>query len=335
MFRFPDIDFVIFDLEWSVWENQNYILEIGAIKKRNGLILDKFYKLLKYNLPISEKVTELTGITNFEILDKGEDREKSILQFLLFIEGAVLVSHDVQNDLRVLKSEAYRLGLEVDNFSICTLKLSQKVYLLNKYNLYNLAEKIELDVPEKIHRANIDAHLTCQIFNKIIDELPDNIINIKDMKNWNTGEKKLFEYKIKTKPEFDNLDSIYRGFFDGASSGNPGKMGIGFAIIDEVSNIKYAGSQHIGNGTNNEAEYVALISLLKVANLGGIKNLKVFGDSQLVVKQIKGEWQVKAENLKPLFREARELTKKFKSFSIDWIRREENTLADDLSKKSI
>jgi DNA polymerase III epsilon subunit-like protein len=335
MIRFPDIDFVIFDLEWSFWEDKQYILEIGAIKKRNGEILDKFYKLLKYNLPIPEKISELTGITNQNV-ENGEHRENSILEFLLFIEGSILVSHDIQGDLKVLKSEAYRLGLEVTNTILCTLKLSQKIFLAKKYNLYAIAQLIEIPFTENFrsHRADSDAEMTCKLFNQIIKELPEEIQTIKDIKTWNGEYKKLYDYKIVGEPHFDG-NKNYRGFFDGASSGNPGKMGIGFAIIDEVGNAVYEGSQFIGKGTNNEAEYMALLSLLNVAKVGGIKNIKVFGDSQLVVKHIKREWKLNAENLKPLYKNVVNLIPSFNNFAIEWIRREENTLADALSKKSL
>ena len=88
----------------------NIFLKLEQLK-RNGEILDKFYKLLKYNLPIPEKISELTGITNQNV-ENGEHRENSILEFLLFIEGSILVSHDIQGDLKVLKVKLIVLDLK-------------------------------------------------------------------------------------------------------------------------------------------------------------------------------------------------------------------------------
>jgi len=142
---------------------------------------------------------------------------------------------------------------------------------------------------------------------------------------------------IKRDTEMLELDKSakYRGFFDGASAGNPGKMGTGFIILTENGETIFEGAEYIGVGTNNEAEYQALISLLKVSVKSEVQNIDIFGDSQLIIKQVLGEWKVKAENLKPFVREAQNLYSQIPNISLGWIRREKNTLADALSKKGI
>ena len=76
------------------------------------------------------------------------------------------------------------------------------------------------------------------------------------------------------------------GYFDGASRGNPGKAGAGALMINEEGKVVWEASRFLGEKTNNEAEYMALIMLLKAAKERGIRSLRVFGDSKLVVSQI-------------------------------------------------
>jgi ribonuclease HI len=113
--------------------------------------------------------------------------------------------------------------------------------------------------------------------------------------------------------------------------GNPGKIGIGFVILDSSNEIVYQRGEVIGTGTNNEAEYFALILLLETALKNGISTMGIFGDSKLVVEQVSGRWKVKAENLKPFSEVAKENLKKG-HFSVSWVSRDKNKLADSLSK---
>lgn len=329
---FKDVEFTIFDLEWATRKNKNsYIIEIGAVKVKNGKIIDKFDTLLKYTKSLSPAVSSLTGITN-QMLLYGKDREETLFEFFLFIENSVLVAHDINNDIKVLKEEAFRLGLEVENLQICSLKLSQKIFLVERYNLQFLANFLNIKTL-KLHRAYKDSYILFEIFQKILKSLPENIVSPQDIKNLNIGRKKLITHKIETVEL--NKDLAYTGFFDGASAGNPGKMGIGFVIISEKNETVCEGAEYIGVGTNNESEYQALISLLKFSVQNGIKNIAIFGDSNLVVKQVLGEWQVKAENLKPFAKEAQNLYKKIPNASLKWIKRDDNKIADALSKKGV
>ena len=327
-----DVEFTIFDLEWVTRrDRKSFIVEIGAIKFRNGEITGRFNKLLQYLKPIDPVIVELTGITN-QMLKFGANREKTILEFLLFIENTVLVAHDIKNDMIVLNAESERLGLLVPNPNICTLKLSEQMFLIEKYNLQAVAKFLGVKTLGK-HRAFKDATILYEIFMKMLLNLPKNIDTVQEMINLNKGRKKL----IKSKFDLIKLDTSksYVGFFDGASAGNPGKMGSGFVIFDENKKPVIEGAEYIGVGTNNEAEYQAVISLLQFAVQHKIENLAVFGDSKLVIKQILGEWKVKAENLKPYVREAQKLTAQIPNIVMEWIPREQNTYADRLSKKGV
>ncbi|QIB26288.1 ribonuclease HI family protein [Caloranaerobacter azorensis] len=118
---------------------------------------------------------------------------------------------------------------------------------------------------------------------------------------------------------------------DGGSRGNPGLAGIGVIIYDESKNVVLELSQYIGIQTNNVAEYKALVRALELSYEMGIKDVEFYMDSELVVKQIKGEYRVKNERMKPFFEIANSLISQFDNFSIHHVRRERNKRADELA----
>ncbi|HPX04005.1 MAG TPA: ribonuclease HI family protein [Synergistaceae bacterium] len=124
------------------------------------------------------------------------------------------------------------------------------------------------------------------------------------------------------------------GYFDGASRGNPGKAGAGALLINEDGKIIWEASRFLGEKTNNEAEYMALIMLLKAAKDRGIKSLRVYGDSKLVVSQISRQWKINLPHLRLLAREAWDLAEGM-DITYSWIPREENKRADMLSNEGI
>jgi len=124
-------------------------------------------------------------------------------------------------------------------------------------------------------------------------------------------------------------------FTDGASRGNPGQAGAGIAIFDEEGNELVGTGHYLGQCTNNEAEYRALLFGLAKCREFGRGMLKVHLDSELIVKQIRGEYRVKHPNLKPLFQEAMQKLSDFASFSVTHVRREKNSRADELANLAI
>jgi len=124
-------------------------------------------------------------------------------------------------------------------------------------------------------------------------------------------------------------------YIDGASSGNPGHAAVGVVIKDKLRNREEMISQYIGIGTNNFAEYAALITALQRAQELGAKEVYIKSDSELLVKQLKGEYKVKSDNLKQLNEQAVRLLKAFRFFRIEHIKREFNEEADKLAKKAI
>jgi ribonuclease HI len=126
-----------------------------------------------------------------------------------------------------------------------------------------------------------------------------------------------------------------RLYTDGAARGNPGPAGAGAVIVNPDGHIVAKIGKFLGESTNNVAEYMGLILGLRRAKAMGIKELEVYSDSELLVKQLVGEYQVKAEHLRPLHEEARGLLQGFGFVQVRHIPREENEQADAMSNRAI
>jgi ribonuclease HI len=123
-------------------------------------------------------------------------------------------------------------------------------------------------------------------------------------------------------------------YTDGAARGNPGPAGIGIVIKKGSATLAEI-SDFIGKATNNVAEYMAFIRGLEEALILGATKIECFSDSELLVKQIKGEYKVKNEGLIPLHHHVKSLIRKFKTFSIEHTLRDENKHADNLANRGI
>lgn len=123
-------------------------------------------------------------------------------------------------------------------------------------------------------------------------------------------------------------------FVDGASIGNPGPAGAGVLIKDESGVELAALSENLGAATSNVAEYKALILGLKEAERMGFASVRIFTDSELVANQVRGDWRIKDEKLKPLAKEAIEILDKFDYHEITSIDRTKNRRADKLAKRA-
>lgn len=122
---------------------------------------------------------------------------------------------------------------------------------------------------------------------------------------------------------------------DGASRGNPGKAGIGYVIRDKNGGVIKEGSKYIGIATNNVSEYTALIFSLEAAREMGAEEVNIYADSELVVKQINGEYRVRDEGLKPLYNKVISLLKGFRLYDIIHVGRKDNREADKLANQAI
>jgi ribonuclease HI len=127
-----------------------------------------------------------------------------------------------------------------------------------------------------------------------------------------------------------------RVYSDGASRGNPGPAGAGAAIIDaETGKVVELCKKFLGRQTNNVAEYQAAILGLTRARALGIREVELIADSQLLIRQLGGQYKVKHPGIKPLYDEAMALLKTFAKVRLIHVPREMNTLADEMSNRAI
>jgi len=120
-------------------------------------------------------------------------------------------------------------------------------------------------------------------------------------------------------------------FIDGASdSRENGGIGV---VFQPKKGKEFLISRSIGKATNNEAEYQSLITAVEESLKNNFNNIEIYSDSELLVKHINGQYKVKAANLKPLYDLVTKSIRRLDTFSISWVPREENSLADELAKK--
>ena len=120
-------------------------------------------------------------------------------------------------------------------------------------------------------------------------------------------------------------------YIDGGARGNPGPAGYGVSIQDPDGAVLDELHGGLGIATNNVAEYNGLLAALRWAAERGHRKLHIRADSELLVKQMRGEYRVKNEGLKPLFLQACALIRRIGDVSFEHVRRERNTEADRLS----
>lgn len=129
--------------------------------------------------------------------------------------------------------------------------------------------------------------------------------------------------------------AAYRANIDGGSRGNPGAAAYGVVVRDPKGDIVAQLKKYIGQATNNVAEYFGLIAALDYAEAHNIRALRIESDSELLVKQMRGVYKVKSEDLRPLFERARKMAQGFESFHIHHVYREQNREADALVNQAL
>lgn len=127
------------------------------------------------------------------------------------------------------------------------------------------------------------------------------------------------------------MDELITVEFDGGSRGNPGPAGVGIVLRAADGTPLVTLGKFIGRATNNVAEYQALITGLQKAQELGAKKILIRGDSELIIKQMRGEYRVRHPELKPLYEEAYHLLHGFTEAKLEHNLRHKNTLADKLA----
>jgi ribonuclease HI len=132
-----------------------------------------------------------------------------------------------------------------------------------------------------------------------------------------------------------NSGDTITAYCDGGSRGNPGPAGFGVYIEDAQGKTVAQLSEFVGRKTNNFAEYSGLLAALNFALEQGYGRLKVVSDSELMVKQIKGQYRVQSPELRPLYEEAKRRIARLDSFQIQHVLREKNRHADRLANEAM
>jgi ribonuclease HI len=136
-------------------------------------------------------------------------------------------------------------------------------------------------------------------------------------------------------PEPKPASAAYRANIDGGSRGNPGPASYGVVIRDPSGEIVAKLKKYIGRMTNNVAEYYGLIAALDYAQSHAIRALRIESDSELLVKQMRGQYKVKSPELRPLFERAHKMSQSLESFRIEHVYREQNREADELANEAL
>lgn len=174
-------DYTVFDIETTGFSRFNdAIIEIGAIRIKDGRRVGEFSEFINPKRRIPERITELTSITDAMVMS-APTIETILPKFLEFSEGSILVAHNADFDIGFINENAYRLGLKFEEVSIDTLGLARMLHPEYKNHKLDTISK-NLAVPAfHHHRAIDDAKATAYIFEKLLKEFEDLDIDLKEM----------------------------------------------------------------------------------------------------------------------------------------------------------
>jgi ribonuclease HI len=126
-----------------------------------------------------------------------------------------------------------------------------------------------------------------------------------------------------------------RVYSDGAARGNPGPAGAGAVLVEPNGQVVDRIGKYLGIQTNNFAEYMGLLLGLRRVKELGVQEVEVYADSELMIRQLAGRYQVKSASLRPLYEEALELLNGFSRVKLVHVPREMNSAADEMSNRAI
>ena len=276
-----DQEFVVFDLETTgLSRYQDKITEIGAVRIKDGEIVEEFNELVNPEKLIPEKVIELTGITNEMVMDKPKI-DKVLPKFLDFAKDAILVGQNSDFDIGFVKENSRILDLEFAPIYMDTLPMARALFTdMGRFSLDKIARK--LNIPSfNHHRASDDARATAQIFIKMYKMIMDQDLNISNINTLKTKyPKSKFEnfsaivfakdeiglknlYKLISRSRMENFSgeaktpiSLLKKYREGLLIGSGGHDGILFrSLLNDYPKAKLD-------------EYLELFDFLQVEPLG-------------------------------------------------------------------
>jgi len=191
-----DATFCIVDIEANGSNIQKHqIIEIAAIKYKNGKIIDKFESLVKCS-EINEHIVELTGI-HVEDTQNAPSLKEVLYKFKEFIGNDIFVAHDVKFDYNFISDSLVKIGLEpLLNRSLCSLDLAQRSIVSYKYGLSYLNDTFTLNPNPSHHRAMSDVITTTALFEKSLETLDKDIKTVEDLIKFSKHAKMLKRPRI-------------------------------------------------------------------------------------------------------------------------------------------
>jgi len=191
--------FCIVDIETNGSKPQkDQIIEIGAVKVRNNIIIDRFESFVQCNT-ISIHISNITGITVEKTL-KAPPQKEVLKEFRAFLGTAVFVAHDVKFDYTFISAIMERIGLlGLMNRSLCTIDLTERTISSYRYGLAYLNEQFELYQEATHHRALSDAITATKLFKHTLKYIPKTITTAEDLINFSKEAKRL------KRPKFDPM----------------------------------------------------------------------------------------------------------------------------------
>lgn len=162
--------FIAIDIETTgLSPRKDKIIEIGAVKVVDGQVCETFSKLVQPNIPLSPKITSLTGITDYMLLE-AESMERVLMELLSFLGNEVLLGHNLIFDFSFIKEGFFKMGMDFQREGIDTLLLARKLHKeLDSRTLGSLCHHYGI-VNAHAHRAFDDAKATSMLYFKLLQE---------------------------------------------------------------------------------------------------------------------------------------------------------------------
>ena len=194
-----DAEFCIVDIETNGSKIEKHqIIEIAAVKVKNGKIIDQFESLV-YTKEINPHITEITGISAKDTQD-APDLKTVMMEFKLFLGDSIFVAHDVKFDYRFISLSMQKIGLEpLLNRSLCSLALAERTIVSYRYALSYLNDSLALNPNATHHRAMSDVLTTYGLFLLSLQNCTESLNNVEDLIKFSKEAKRL------KRPKFDPL----------------------------------------------------------------------------------------------------------------------------------
>jgi DNA polymerase III subunit epsilon len=194
--KIEEAEFCIVDIETNGSKiDKHQIIEIAAVKVKNGEIIDKFESLV-YAKEINPHISQITGIYAEDTRD-APNLKTVMMEFKLFLDDAILVAHDVKFDYNFISLSMQKIGLEpILNRSLCSLALAERTVVSYRYALSYLNDTFELNPNATHHRAMSDVLTTYGLFLLSIKSCDESLNNAEDLIKFSKQGKRLKRPKI-------------------------------------------------------------------------------------------------------------------------------------------